>query len=263
MKKAKRKVIEAVQVGGDRAVQTIGRSLKDLREVAGITQKDLAQRLELSPARVSQIERGGDVHVDLLIRYVEALGGQLQIDASFSAYDEVALNIRDLFDVDIPDENQLVFPIFGDHLFRQKRDVVLSIRPMYSEKIFEGKKTVELRRRFPIAAPNGAIAFIYSTSPVRAMVGSAQISNVVKLPIEEIWNVYSNRAYIEKDDFESYFSGLEDGYAIEFENVRPFPRPVELVELRKRFEFEPPQSFLYAKPSLRKALQDEYSSVSH
>ncbi|MEO0917610.1 MAG: Cro/Cl family transcriptional regulator, partial [Pseudomonadota bacterium] len=36
-----------------------------------------------------------------------------------------------------------------------------------------------------------------------------------------------------------------------------------LSELREKFGFEPPQSFLYAKHNLRKALQDEPAIVSH
>ena len=57
--------------------------------------------------------------------------------------------------------------------------------------------------------------------------------------------------------------GLDEGFALEFANARPFETPVELTDLRERFGFEPPQSFLYAKRDLRKALKDEHSVVSH
>lgn len=167
-----------------------------------------------------------------------------------------------MFEREFQDENQLVFPIFGDDLFRPARDVVLSVRPLYSDKIFKGIKTVELRRRFPVAAPRGITAYIYSTSPVRAMVGSTEIQDVIKLPVADIWRKYGKMAQIDRSDFDEYFSGLKDGFALKIAKARSFTRPIDLSELRERFGFEPPQSFLYATPILRSALQDAYSDVS-
>ena len=56
-----------------------------------------------------------------------------------------------------------------DEPSKHQRDVVLSLEPVYSEKILNGSKTVKLRRRFSVSAPNGALAYIYSTSPVKAI----------------------------------------------------------------------------------------------
>ncbi len=95
------------------------------------------------------------------------------------------------------------------------------------------------------------------------MVGVAEISSVKKLAIEEIWRRYADVAFIERPEFDRYFEGLDEGFALEFTNARPFETPVELTDLRERFGFEPPQSFLYAKRDLRKALKDEHSVVSH
>ena len=160
-------------------------------------------------------------------------------------------------------DDQLVFPLMADEPFRPQRDVVLSIRPQYSAKIMEGRKTVELRRRFPVSAPSGTMAYIYSTSPVRAMVGIAEIKDVLKLPVQQIWSEFEDTAFIQRHDFDRYFHGLEFGFALLFEEVKPFSRPVPLTELREKFGFEPPQSFLYASRDLRKALRDEATVVSH
>ncbi|MBE9188715.1 hypothetical protein IQ270_29825 [Microcoleus sp. LEGE 07076] len=86
---------------------------------------------------------------------------------------------------------------------------------------------------------------------------------MVKMPVSDIWENFADLAFIKKDDFDSYFSDLSEGFALRFANAQALPRPIDLVELRERFGFEPPQSFLYAKPVLRKALQDEYSDVSY
>lgn len=253
------KVVEAVRVKDSDLGRIVGQSLKALRELAGLTQTDLAKRLNVGRAAISKIENRGDVQISSLKSYVEALGAVLRIDAAFDA--ESVIGLKAAFDFDLSDDDQLVLPIFGDEVFRPKRDVVLSVRPPYSDKIFEGKKTVELRRRFPVAAPRGTIAYIYSTSPIRAMMGSTEIESVIKLPVGEIWKKFGRTAQITKSDFDDYFAGLKEGFALKIANARPFSRPIDLTELRDRFGFEPPQSFLYATSLLRTALRDEYSDI--
>jgi len=262
MPKLSRKAAKTTRPKNSDLSRIIGQSLKALRDLAGLTQMDLATRLDVGQAAISKIENRGDVQISSLKKYVEAVGATLHIDAIFGPISERAAHLDDAFDSDLSNDDQLVFPIFGYETSRPKRDVVLSIRPQYSDKIFEGKKTVELRRRFPVSAPRGTIAYIYSTSPVRAMVGSTEIENVIKLPISEIWKQYGKMAQITKGDFNDYFAGAKEGFALKISNARPFSRPVNLSELRDRFGFEPPQSFLYATSVLRTALQDEYSNVS-
>jgi predicted transcriptional regulator/DNA-binding XRE family transcriptional regulator len=255
------KVLKAVRVGSGDTGRVVGESLRSLRELAGFTQKEMAERLQIGQASISKMEQRGDIHIQSLQRYVEALGARLRIEAAFPKTPRIATQFGRLFENDTSDEDQLVFPLFGDDVFRQQRDVVLSIRPQYTDRIMEGSKTAELRRRFPVSAPRGAIAYIYSTSPVRAMVGSAEIADVVKLPVAQIWRRYRKCAFVSKPDFESYFSGLNEGFVLKFANARPFPRQLELSELRDRFGFEPPQSFLYATAVLRRAIQDEFASI--
>jgi predicted transcriptional regulator/DNA-binding XRE family transcriptional regulator len=264
MSDIKGKVVEVRRSQDDDASAKIGEALQQMRKFSGLTQAEMAHRLDVGQASVSKVEKGrSDVHVSTIQKYVEALGGRLQLGAAFDASSPLSLHIREAFDVEPMHDDQLIFPIFAEEEFRHQRDVVLSIRPQYSSKIMTGQKTVELRRRFPVAAPKGTIAYIYSTSPERAMVGVAEISAVKKLAVDDIWRSYSNVAFIERPDFDKYFDGLEYGMALEFTNVRPFDKPMSLTDLRKRFGFEPPQSFLYAKHDLRRALKDEHTVVSH
>jgi len=262
MPKLSGKIVKVIRFKDSDLGRIVGRSLKSLRELAGLTQIDLAKRLQVGQAAISKIETRGNVQISSLKKFVEAVGATLRIDATFDAMSRKAARLEGAFDFDLSPDDQLVFPIFGDEIFRPQRDVVLSVRPQYSDKIFEGKKTVELRRRFPVSAPRGTIAYIYSTSPVRAMVGSTEIENVIKLPVPEIWKKFGKKAQITKADFDGYFAGLKEGFALKISNARSFSRPLNLTELRDRFGFEPPQSFLYATPVLRTALQNEYSDVS-
>ncbi len=58
-------------------------ALADLRQARRLTQEDIAKILGNRQAAVSKIERRTDMHVSTLRRYVEALGGELEIIAHF------------------------------------------------------------------------------------------------------------------------------------------------------------------------------------
>lgn len=55
--------------------------LRSLREAAGLTQDELARRVEITQSQLSKLERREDHRISTLRRYVEALGGQLEIVA--------------------------------------------------------------------------------------------------------------------------------------------------------------------------------------
>jgi DNA-binding XRE family transcriptional regulator len=55
--------------------------LRELRELAGVTQVDLAATAEMSQSQLSQIENRDDHLLSTLRRYVEALGGHLEVVA--------------------------------------------------------------------------------------------------------------------------------------------------------------------------------------
>lgn len=257
------KIVEAEAVPHSDGTAMVGPELRRLRLLAGLTQEQIASRMDVQQAAVSKIEKGGEIYLSTVQRYVEALGASLRLNAHFPADAPLSLKFYSAFDVEHGHDDQLVLPLVADEPFKPQRDIVLSIKPVYSEKILEGRKTVELRRRFPVSGPNGTLAYIYSTSPAKAMVGTASIRDVLKLPVEQIWTEFESTAFIERAQFDKYFDGLEHGFALVFDDVKTFSRPLPLSELREKFGFEPPQSFLYAKRDLRKALQDEPAVVSH
>jgi len=55
--------------------------LKTLREAVGLTQDELAQKVEITQSQLSKMERRADHRISTLRRYVEALGGNLEICA--------------------------------------------------------------------------------------------------------------------------------------------------------------------------------------
>ena len=58
-------------------------TLRQLREALGLTQDEMADRLEIGQDTVSRFERREDVRLSTLRSYVEALGGELRVTATF------------------------------------------------------------------------------------------------------------------------------------------------------------------------------------
>ncbi len=76
---------EAVVAEAHRRNQTFidAQRLAERRSALGLTQAEVAERMGITKSRVSQIERGEVSTVDVIARYVQAIGGQLQISAVF------------------------------------------------------------------------------------------------------------------------------------------------------------------------------------
>ncbi|NUB12095.1 helix-turn-helix domain-containing protein [Azospirillum brasilense] len=255
--------VDAVRIGDGDAGRVVGQSLRALRQAAGLSQSELARPLGIGQGPISKIGQHGDVQISLLQSYVEALGASLRIDATFPNHSELGRQTEPKIGCHTGSSLQYVFPIFGraDSDDNQTRDIVLSIKPNYSEKILQGKKTIELRRRFPISVSQGSTAYIYSTSPDMALVGSVRIDGIERLPLKILWRKHGKSASIRKPDFDKNFSELEEGFALKLSEAHRFARPLSLLELKERFDFKAPQSFLYAKPNLQKALRHEHTNI--
>jgi len=75
---------DAVREGRDRLLaQVRAHRLAEIRKRQGLTQRDVAAAMGISVGRVSQIESGDISGIDVLDRYVTAIGGLLEIVATF------------------------------------------------------------------------------------------------------------------------------------------------------------------------------------
>lgn len=137
------------------------------------------------------------------------------------------------------------------------REFLISIKPYYADKIVDGFKTVELRRRFSDEVGCGSKMWIYSTSPTQAIVGVAEIQEVKRLTVAGLWQRFGSAACIDRVEFLSYFSGLDVGYAIVLSNAHRLKQAVTASRLKKRFGFVPPQSFMYLRPDHSSLLKHE------
>jgi hypothetical protein len=66
-----------------RAEVALEMNLPELRKALGKTQLEIADAAKMAQAKVSEFERRDDHMLSVLRRYIEALGGELEISAIF------------------------------------------------------------------------------------------------------------------------------------------------------------------------------------
>ncbi|WP_045056246.1 ASCH domain-containing protein [Aliterella atlantica] len=127
--------------------------------------------------------------------------------------------------------------------------ILLSIKPEYANKIFDGMKVVELRRIRP-KLEEGDLVIVYASSPKKALIGAFEVEKVVQKPLLELWKEVKEIAGISYKEFRSYYKGLSVGCGIYLNKTHHFSQPIELERLRQEWNnFQPPQSYRYLKPS--------------
>jgi DNA-binding XRE family transcriptional regulator len=95
IRKQHSKLSGAKQQEIDRAVQreVLEMRLRELREMAGKTQAEVADALEKVQAEISQFENRPDHMLSTLREYVRALGGKLEVIARFG---DKSVQLRDV-----------------------------------------------------------------------------------------------------------------------------------------------------------------------
>ena len=71
-------------------------TLEELRKIRSLLQEEVASALTVNQPAVAKLEKRGDMHVSNLRRYVEALGGTLEITAHFADTTVVISNIGEI-----------------------------------------------------------------------------------------------------------------------------------------------------------------------
>lgn len=134
------------------------------------------------------------------------------------------------------------------------RSILLSIKPEFVDLIFNGQKTVELRRVVPKDVSTETEIIIYASSPTQCIVGKAAIKKVEAHPVELLWSKIGHMTGITFDHFLEYFNGREIGFGLVLGNVERFSTPYHLNSLREQLDFYPPQSYMYTSPDLLKLI---------
>lgn len=134
------------------------------------------------------------------------------------------------------------------------KDIILSIKPTFTDKIYKGLKTVELRKKVGSAFLPNAKIFIYSSSPQKQISGYAIIEKVEVMPVTAIRYNHIVSACISIEDYDRYYHGHENGTLVWLKNIQEFKSPIPLATLRLK-GFTPPQSYSYVSESIRGLLE--------
>lgn len=121
-----------------------------------------------------------------------------------------------------------------------KKIALISIHPEFVEKIFNGTKRVEFRKRTSDVV---SIFFVYATAPVCKIVGFFEVKEIHRSSPKLIWDKFFNVAGIDSKRFFDYYSDCTEAVAIEIKKFYKFKSEYgiqELVGLKA-----PPQSYAF------------------
>lgn len=119
--------------------------------------------------------------------------------------------------------------------------VLLSIKPEFAFKIFEGKKKFEFRKVI-FKKPNIKTVVVYASSPIQQVIGEFEIDDILSSNPDEIWEQTKQFSGISEDFFYEYFADREIAHAIKIKNIKRYSKPLSI---KDDFNVVPPQSYVY------------------
>lgn len=126
---------------------------------------------------------------------------------------------------------------------QEQMEVILSIKPEYANKIFNGSKKFEFRRSI-FKNKEVTKIIVYASSPVSKIIGEFQIEKILHEDLKSLWNLTKDFSGISEKYYYDYFIGKENGYALEVKKVKLYK---EVLCIKETFGINPPQSFAYVK----------------
>lgn len=135
-----------------------------------------------------------------------------------------------------------------------KRIALMSIKPIYAQKIYNSSKTVELRRRYSKLSDED-IVVIYESSPVQKITGYFVVREVEYLPLTKLWDIAKSNGQISKKEFYSYFHQIQYGVAIHIKAAQKFKSALCLNCISP--DVKAPQSYRYISAEQFKRIIDQ------
>lgn len=105
--------------------------------------------------------------------------------------------------------------------------VLLSVRSPHVERLLDGSKTVEFRRR-TWNVPDGSTAILYASRNRRAIVGALTVTSTEVGSRTALWNSHGKRSGLTRNEYREYFSGASVAVAISVGAVRALDQPLAL-----------------------------------
>lgn len=122
--------------------------------------------------------------------------------------------------------------------------VLLSIKPEFANKIFDGSKKFEFRKVI-FKDKRVTKIVVYASFPTQKVIGEFEIEKILFYDPNLLWNKTSEFSGISKDYFDTYFIDKKVGYAIQIKSITKYLNPLCL---KKDLKIKtPPQSFMYLR----------------
>lgn len=136
--------------------------------------------------------------------------------------------------------------------------VLLSIHPQHVEKIIEGSKRFELRRRIPTHIKKIAI---YSTAPESRIVATSTVEHIFEDNPSSLWAKVQGAAGILRSFYDQYFTGVDKAFAIKLGRLSLINKNIK--PSHSRLSKTPPQSYTYLNQEQIKWLEDSADKTLH
>ena len=134
----------------------------------------------------------------------------------------------------------------GPSLHIRLMDVLLSIRPEYTEKLFSGEKRYEFRKRKPKETIGKAL--VYESRRSRMIVGWFSVRTIHSGSPQDIWEKCKDHGGIEEENYVRYCNGNKIIHALEVDQIVRFNPPINPFNVIP--DFKPPQNFSYVADDL-------------
>lgn len=121
--------------------------------------------------------------------------------------------------------------------------VLLSIKPEFALKIFDGSKRYEYRRAI-FKNQEVSRVIVYASHPIKQIIGEFEIEDILHEEPESLWVKTKHHAGISEKRFFNYFTNKSKGYAIKVKATRVYDDPLPL---RSFMISSPPQSYMYLR----------------
>jgi len=121
--------------------------------------------------------------------------------------------------------------------------IIISIKPEYAFRIFDGSKRFEFRKT--MFANEIKTALIYATMPLGKVMGEFEVKNIIVENPANLWEMTKKYAGVDRKSFDEYFYNRKSAVAIEIGSVCEYKLPLELHEIQHGLRA--PQSFSYLK----------------
>lgn len=119
--------------------------------------------------------------------------------------------------------------------------VLLSIKPQFAIKIFDGTKKFEFRKSM-FKNSNINTVIVYASSPMQKVIGEFTIDEIMEEEPEALWEMTKKHSGISKDFFDEYFFKRDRAFAIKVKDITRYNEPKDLIDFDLNFA---PQSFVY------------------